>query len=186
MDTQGFQPDDPHLDELLDRVLATPLMRASLVDDIVTATTPMLATRTTRLLDAAMLADEPSPTLVPRILKTTAPALYRKRHPVIGFLGGTPAYRIAAGILLAAMLGIWGTLASIAADARDLSRIEHQLAGLSSLAATDSSLDREIGQLDEQLRSLQVSTAWDADRIIRDDAARWPVDGPVADMPWLF
>jgi hypothetical protein len=187
MDTHLFQPEDPHLDELLDRVLATPPMRASLVDDIVARTAPMLADRKTRLLDDVLAPAEPSPLLTERILKATRPALYRKRHPVIGFLGCTPAYRAAAGVLLAAMLGIWVTLASIAADARQLSRIESQLANLSTLASSsDLSFDQEIGRLDAQLQNLQVSTAWDAARIVVQDDALWPLDGPVTDMPWLF
>lgn len=187
MDTHALQPDDPHLDELLDQALAAPLMRPSLVDDIITASTPLLGSRTSRLLDAALAAEVPGEALTDRILRATGPALYRRRHPVIGFLGSTPSYRIAAGILLAATMGILLTFVSIAHNARELVRIETELAGLSGLAAaSDIAMDQEIGRLEEQLQSLQTSIAWDAQRIIHDDVTPWSVNAPVSDASWLF
>lgn len=181
-----LHPDDPHLDELLDRALAAGPMRASLVDDVLAATLPLVGGARKAMLDAALAPDQPPTGLVRRVLRATEPVLYRRRHPVIGFIGATPAYRVAAGILLAAMLGIWATMASIAADARDLARIETRLANLSTLAATDTSLDRRFHDLDDDLHNLQLTTAWDAGGIVPDDADAWVIGAPVNEMPWLF
>lgn len=181
-----FHPEDPHLDELLDRALAGGPMRASLVEDVLAVTLPHLSGSRKAMLDMALAPADPPPGLIRRVLRATEPVLYRRRHPVIGFLGATPAYRIAAGILLAAMVGIWSTLAIIASDARSLVRIETRLADLSNLAAADTALDRRLDALEDELRNLQVSTAWDASRMVPDDADAWLIEAPVSDMPWLF
>lgn len=183
-----IQPsEDPHLDELLDAALAPPPMRTSLVDQIVDATAAQVTSRSRQWLDLALMPPEPSPLLIERVLRASRPVLYRRRHPIRAFFGTSLPYRIAAGVLLTAMLGIWVTLGLIASDASELVAIEASLADLDRLAAAEGSLDAQIGLLDDQLRSLATATSWDADRLLPEDAAEpWPVDAAVSEMPWLF
>ena len=174
---------DPHLDELLDAALSPAEPPAGLCDRIVAATRDRLTPPHVATLDAALAPEAPPVRLVERVQRAVEAVLFRQRHPVLAFFGSTPAYRIAAALLLSAMAGIWMSLGLIAYDAHRQLALEAELAEVAELAAAGP-MEERISALSADLTDWGDTLATDAGPWVDDPAADLPDFGP--DVTWMF
>jgi hypothetical protein len=196
-DESRAAPLDAQIDALLDEALSFAGDAAeadALVRRVLDATAPQAVERAKAhaWLDAALALhanEAPPATLVQRIVKASGPALFRRRRPVLAFLGSTPAYRAAAVVLLAAMLGIWATLASIVVSARDIVQVQSQVARLdqvTALADVELPIDAQIASLEKQLAQLETRGLWSSDDLAIDAADGFANPAAGSDPAALF
>ena len=101
-----------------------------------------------------------------RIMARTAPLLRRPPNAVVAFLGPRPAFRLAASILLATMVGLWATLILFTVDATSHYKIKMGLSevgrDISTVwSASSASIDRELELLSAQLELAQTEGNWE-------------------------